>query len=197
MRRAGLPVYGPIADWQHRRVDHWSYQTSAYEQGRFAAAQRAPGAGPFPRCLEVACSEGIFSAMLARDPRIGTLVACDVSPRALARARERLAPFSNVHCRVLDLTGNADLNGPYDLIFCMDVLYYLGVNIAFVARRLTEALAPGGRLVLLHLHPEADKVFWPFVNAPGVQVLSSTVVPDPIRPYQILVLERTDVPSDA
>ena len=92
--------------------------------------------------------------------------------------------------RVYDLTGTARLGGPFDLIFCSEVIYYLGSSVGSVARRLTSVLAPGGRLVLVHQHPESEHVFQPFADCPGVRVLSSTVEADPIRPYQLLVLEK-------
>ena len=73
--------------------DPWDYATSEYEQGKY---RRTLDYLPerTGRTLELGCSVGVFTAMLA--PRCEPLVAVDFSPTALARARERLGDAGNV-----------------------------------------------------------------------------------------------------
>ena len=75
-----------IFDLHHREPDRWSYETSPYERERLAAVLGAIGPGPYERVLEVGCSEGVFTLVLASDDRVGTVTAADVSPRALETA---------------------------------------------------------------------------------------------------------------
>jgi hypothetical protein len=71
----------------------WGYATNSYEQAKYRATldhlPERPG-----RTLELGCSVGVFTAMLA--PRCAHLVAVDFSPTALERARERLGGAENV-----------------------------------------------------------------------------------------------------
>jgi len=178
-----------VFDRRHRGGDPWSYEASPYEQGRMRAALDAAGAGPFPRCLEVGCSEGVFTRLLGADPRVGQVTALDVSATAAAAAARRCADLRHVQVGCGDAL-SSDLGGPHDLIFCMEILYYLGATRGRAARRLVGALAPGGRIVLVHPHPEAAALHRPFALEPRVRVVSRTVAEHPIRPFEVLVLER-------
>lgn len=180
----------PIMDWLHRRPDHWGFDSSPYERRRLVAALQASGSGPFQHCLEVACSEGAFTELLAGDPKVKRITATDVSPRAVARARARLAGQKHVEVRFDNLAGESDLGGPYDLVYCMEVLYYAGAARAIAARRLARVLAPGGRLVLVHPASDAPSLHRPFLEQPELRPISITVFPDPVRPVEICVLTR-------
>ena len=73
--------------------DPWDYATSEYEQAKYRTTlEYLPERTG--RTLELGCSVGIFTAMLA--PRTSHLVAVDFSPTALERAAERLAGAENV-----------------------------------------------------------------------------------------------------
>jgi SAM-dependent methyltransferase len=102
--------------------DPWSYRTSSYEQEKYRATLEALPAGPHRLCLEVGCSIGIFTGLLAR--RCQHVVAIDFSLSALKLAR-----------RHLEGTGNVDLlrasfpeqtpPGAWDVVVCSEILYYL------------------------------------------------------------------------
>lgn len=127
--------------------DPWDYETSAYEQGKY---RRTLDALPTRtgRTLELACSIGVFTAMLA--PRCENLLAVDFSPTALQRARRRLGGADNVEFsrRVLP---EQTPSGPFDTIVCSEVLYYWpGSLVRDGLARIEAALAPGGTLVAVH-----------------------------------------------
>ena len=179
---------------KYRTPDPWNYSTSQYERQRMAEIMAAPGPGPFATCLEIACSEGVFTEMLAGDPRIGRITAMDISPRAVERARERLEGHaSDLQFFVGDLSSE-NFGGRYDLIFCTEVLYYLGIARGEAARRLIEALAPGGLLVLAHADPEASQLHRPFTGSRLTHLRSTRVVSHPTRPVRITVVERLPAP---
>jgi len=134
--------------------DPWDYATSEYEQAKY---RRTLDYLPehTGRTLELGCSVGVFTAMLA--PRASHLVAVDFSPTALERARRRLgaAGARNVEllCRSLPEEMPA---GPFETIVCAEVLYYWSADLVREGLlRIEQALAPGGTLLTVHWrHPD-------------------------------------------
>ena len=105
-----------------RSSDPWDYEGSAYERAKYADTLAALPDRPIARALEVGCSIGVFTELLA--PRCGELVAIDFSARALALASKRLARRRNVTVLEASFPEQAP-PGPWDLIVCSEVLYYL------------------------------------------------------------------------
>ena len=69
--------------------DPWSFETSAYEADEVPRPRSTPWATrTFERALEIGCSIGVFTALLA--PRCAELLALDVSEAALAQAERAL-----------------------------------------------------------------------------------------------------------
>jgi cyclopropane fatty-acyl-phospholipid synthase-like methyltransferase len=129
------------------REDPWDYATSPYEQAKYehTLEELPPRVG---RALELGCSVGVFTAMLA--PRCESLVAVDFSPTALERARARLDGAGNVELRRAELPEETPA-GPFDTIVCSEVLYYWSPALVRTGLRRIEAeLALGGTLVAVH-----------------------------------------------
>jgi SAM-dependent methyltransferase len=133
-------------------ADPWNYATSAYEQAKY---RRTLAYLPVEtgRTLELACSVGVFTAMLA--PRASHLTAVDFSPTALGRARERLAGADQVELLERRLPEGMP-DGPFDTIVCAEVLYYWTADLVVDGiRRIEAALAPDGTLLAVHWrHPD-------------------------------------------
>jgi SAM-dependent methyltransferase len=132
--------------------DPWAYATSEYEQRKYRLTldylPRRTGC-----TLELGCSVGVFTAMLA--PRCDRLVAVDFSPTALARARDRLPGADQVELLRRRLPEEMP-DGPFDTIVCAEVLYYWSAELVRDGlRRIEAALAPGGTLLAVHWrHPD-------------------------------------------
>jgi SAM-dependent methyltransferase len=129
------------------REDPWNYATSAYEQAKYRQTLAAlpPQTG---RTLELGCSVGVFTAMLA--PRSGSLVAVDFSPTALQRARERVAGLEHVEVRQARLPEETPA-GPFETIVCSEILYYWSPGLVRAGlRRFEDELAPGGTFLAVH-----------------------------------------------
>src|ERR671926_160522 len=77
-----------------RRRDPWDYEHSEYEHAKYAQTLAALDGRRFERALEVGCSIGVFTEMLA--PKCDELLAIDSSRRAVAQAEQRLAGVSGV-----------------------------------------------------------------------------------------------------
>jgi SAM-dependent methyltransferase len=178
-----------LFEFRHRRPDPWHYAESAYEQGKYRATLQALGDGPYPNCLEVGCSEGVFTRLLASDSRIGQITALDISSRALDAARERCEGLGSISFVQGGATG-VELDGPYDLAFCAEILSYLGFSRRALAERLTEEVRVGGLVVLVHAWPEAGKLHDQFLACDRrYRLLTRTTVPDEHRPYEVMTIE--------
>ncbi|HTT95614.1 MAG TPA: SAM-dependent methyltransferase [Solirubrobacterales bacterium] len=149
------PDRAPVEHFErlaHESADPWNYATSDYEQGKYRTTlEYLPERTG--RTLELGCSIGVFTAMLA--PRCERLLAVDFSPTALDRARRRLrgAPQVEFACRRLPEGMPA---GPFDTIVCAEILYYWSAELVREGlRRMEEALAPQGTLLAVHWrHPD-------------------------------------------
>jgi SAM-dependent methyltransferase len=132
--------------------DPWDYATSEYEQGKYRTTlEYLPERTG--RTLELGCSVGVFTAMLA--PRTSSLLAVDFSPTALERARERLGGDTRVEFERRSLPEEMP-EGPFDTILCAEILYYWSADLVEEGvARIEAALAPGGTLLAVHWrHPD-------------------------------------------
>jgi len=128
--------------------DPWRLQMSKREAEKYEILLQACGAGPWERALEIGCSIGLFTELLA--PRCARLLAVDISGIAVERARRRLRDSAHVILERRTLPAEMPA-GPFDLVVCSDVLYYWPLDdLRRSARLFEEAVAPGGRLVVLH-----------------------------------------------
>jgi O-methyltransferase len=150
-------------DRSHLRGE-WNFATPA-EQERYqrvlaaVASQRGPGS--WGEVLEVGCSEGLFTSELAR--RCASVTACDISPVALGRARERLAVYPHVQLRQLNVLRDS-VSGMFDVVFVMGVQQFVHSrgDVRRIARKLARALRTGGLLVMnpLRLPPNLERTWW-------------------------------------
>jgi peptidoglycan/xylan/chitin deacetylase (PgdA/CDA1 family)/2-polyprenyl-3-methyl-5-hydroxy-6-metoxy-1,4-benzoquinol methylase len=137
--------------------DPWGY-TNTYEKRKYEQTLSLLPSTPAARALEIGCAEGHFTEQLA--PRVERLLAADISSIALQRAAARCSRLRNIDFRQLDIVKDG-IDGNYDLITCSEVLYYIGTaHLADVARKMAQALAPGGALIMAHanvIEDEPDK----------------------------------------
>jgi peptidoglycan/xylan/chitin deacetylase (PgdA/CDA1 family) len=170
------------AQWEevYRSEDPWAYG-SPYEQLKYRRTLSLLPAGPIGRAMELACSEGRFTEMLA--PRVGQLIASDISQTALDRAQRRCVAQSNVEYRRLDLFDDA-LPRDLDLVVCSEVLYDLADRreLARVAARLADSLVPGGHLLSAHafvLKDEPGRTGYDWDSPFGAKVIAETLAATP------------------
>jgi glycosyltransferase involved in cell wall biosynthesis/peptidoglycan/xylan/chitin deacetylase (PgdA/CDA1 family) len=138
------------AYWENvfQEPDPWNYG-SPYEQEKYSRQLLLLPDRPIARAIEIACAEGRFTEILA--PHVERLIATDISPTALDRARHRCRAQNNIDFRQLDLAIDP-LPEDLDLIICSEVLYYLysDVELKRVAEKFAAALRPGGHLLAAH-----------------------------------------------
>lgn len=124
--------------------DPWGFATSDYEAAKYAATLAALEP-PYASALEVGCSIGVLTARLAE--HCERLLAIDVAESALAQARERV-PRATFERREIPEQWP---DGPFDLIVCSEVLYYLDAAALDQAiDQIERTLAPAGSLLAVH-----------------------------------------------
>jgi peptidoglycan/xylan/chitin deacetylase (PgdA/CDA1 family)/GT2 family glycosyltransferase len=176
--RWAKPLHGRRSFWEavYATADPWDYG-SPFEQTKYRRTLKLLPVKPIVHALEVACSEGVFTAMLAA--KVDHLIASDISTTALERARVRCRAMHNVAFQQLDAFEQA-LPGDLDLIVCSEVLYDLGSReaLARVAEKMRDALAPGGHLLMTHgyvLKDAPERTGWDWTEGFGAQGIAEVM----------------------
>lgn len=143
--RTPLEVFERI---YRRRRDPWGYESRADEQAKYERTLSALGERRYARALEIGSSIGVFTSMLAA--RCDQVVGIEPSATALARASTRLRDQGHVELIQAAVPEGLPA-GPFDLVVCSEVLYYLseGVLIDTIAE-IERQLVPGATLVAVH-----------------------------------------------
>jgi SAM-dependent methyltransferase len=128
--------------------DPWSYATSVYEQDKYAATLDALLKERYPRALEVGCSIGVLTRLLAT--HCDRLLATDISPLALEHARTRCADLPHVEFACMAFPQDCPAER-FDLVVLSEILYYLDpIEIAAAARTLADLVERGGDVHMVH-----------------------------------------------
>ncbi len=134
--------------------DPWRFQTSDYEARKYVQTLAAIGEARVGRALELGCSIGVLTRQLAS--RCDRLVATELSETALDQAKVRCADQPNIDF-VLVRRVNDGFDGEFDLMLLSEVVYYWDDDdMAAIARAVSDHLAAGGRLILVHWLGETD-----------------------------------------
>lgn len=154
--------------WKHG--DFWEFETAEYELVRFARTIEVLQGARFPRGVELGCGAGYFTRLLA--PHVDQLVAYDISPTAIERARAAVGPSGGIDFRAgnaMDYAWRAD--APWDLIVINDTICYLGwlysfFDIAWFVSEIHAAIRPGGRFLMANTMDKHgyDKLLLPHVT---------------------------------
>lgn len=131
--------------------DPWGFETRPYEAEKYRATLAALPRETYRSAFEIGCSIGVLTEGLAG--RCETLLAVDVSEKALDRARRRCAHHGHVRFQVMQVPDEFP-RGTFDLILMSEVGYYWSRDDLLKARRcMLSQLEPGGQVVLLHWTP--------------------------------------------
>jgi cyclopropane fatty-acyl-phospholipid synthase-like methyltransferase len=128
--------------------DPWKFAASPYERGKYEITLDAMPKPRYRSALEVGCSIGVLTRSLAS--RCDTLIAIDAAQTPLLEARRRCADLPRVrfaHMFVPDQWPD----GAFELILLSEVVYYLSRDdVGRLAAKVTNSLAKGGSVILVH-----------------------------------------------
>lgn len=161
------PAY--FEDTYKSDIDPWRFRTSTYEREKYAATIGALSRPLYKSALEVGCSIGVLTGLLAE--RCGSLLAIDASQTAITAAR--LTAPANVSFEVRHLPDQFPA-GPFGLIVLSEVLYYFARDdLRRVADLCLDHLTPGGEILLCHWLGETD---YPLSGVEASELFAAAVV---------------------
>jgi 2-polyprenyl-3-methyl-5-hydroxy-6-metoxy-1,4-benzoquinol methylase len=132
-----------------------------------ALRQESIALAPEGRVLDIGCGDGALTSQLSKNSR--EVMGLDISLEAIKRAKEH--ERENLTFAVHNIERDP-LIGDNSLIICEDVLYYIPfVSMKEVAKKLSDALMPGGILLVIdYLLEDKDTRYY-------YQLLSQFLIP--------------------
>jgi 2-polyprenyl-3-methyl-5-hydroxy-6-metoxy-1,4-benzoquinol methylase len=166
--------------------DPWNFRNSAYEQRKYerTLARILEWRAGSERALELACSIGVFSKMLA--PHFEAVVASDISEEALRGAADYCREYKNISFIRRDL-GELSLDGSFDVIVCAEVLYYVPLaRASSLCQQMERQLRPRGIIVIVG----EIAAGWETILSKQFQRIFSETVPDSTCAYKIMIFQK-------
>jgi cyclopropane fatty-acyl-phospholipid synthase-like methyltransferase len=128
--------------------DPWKFAASPYERDKYTLTLDAMPKPRYRSALEVGCSIGVLTRSLAS--RCHTLIAIDAAQTPLLEARRRCADLPGVRFEHM-FAPDQWPNGAFELILLSEVVYYLSRDdVGRLAAKVTNSLAQGGSVILVH-----------------------------------------------
>lgn len=131
-----------------QNADPWRFATSDYEREKYAATLEALPKAHYRNAVEIGCSIGVLTRQLA--DRCDAILGTDVVASALESARAICADRPNARFEQGAVPRDWP-EGRFDLVVLSEVTYFLDrPDVARLARKVEDALEPGGDVVLVH-----------------------------------------------
>ncbi|WP_430592425.1 PIG-L family deacetylase [Humidisolicoccus flavus] len=143
-----------------KNSDPWRLETRWYEERKRAATLAVLPKPRFSRALEIGCSVGMLTELLAE--RCDALLAIDLSERAVEQTRDRLAASAATRSGTTEVRQQearlALQDARFDLIVFSEVGYYFTLPaLTVLAEHIRDSLSQDGVLVACHWrHPVAE-----------------------------------------
>ncbi len=138
-----------------RHDDPWGFDSRWYEERKRAVLLAALPRRHYRATLEAGCATGALTVHLA--DRSDRVLALDLAPAALERARERLAGRDHVELRRAMLPG-AWPEGEFDLVVLSEVAYYwAGADLDRGLSAAVASVSRDGHLVACHWRHPVDE----------------------------------------
>lgn len=186
------------AEFEHKyetHGDYFHYQGNPYELEKYKRTldlvlkwRRGSASA-----LEIGCSVGLFTAMIARE--FETVTAVDIASEALALAEKQVAGAGRVSY-VRSNVEALNLGRQFDVIFCAEVLMYVRERDAQrVCEMLDSHLGLNGIVIEVSQQDREDgkpKFFhgWDRVLGGYFERIHFETFADPTRPYEISAFAR-------
>ncbi|MDX2334339.1 class I SAM-dependent DNA methyltransferase [Brevundimonas vesicularis] len=136
-------------------ADPWDLASSPYETAKFDRTIAALSTRRAAVALEVGCAGGVLTERLSAV--CDRLLAIDVSPTALERARQSLSGRRKVRFAAAAFPRECPVLDGLDLVVLSEVAYYWSdADLDLAAQRIADGLVDGGRVLLVHWTGETD-----------------------------------------
>ena len=170
--------------------DPWNFRSSEYELEKYRSSIASLGETHFEAGLELGCSIGIQTRMLA--VRCDHLTAMDISETAIREAKKNCSGVSDLTF----IVGNIITDFPnqrFNLVTCCEIGYYLTLkDLDALFNSIANALFADGKLLLVHWTPfvpdyplSGDTVHDRFANFAKNNGLFDHVVKERAERYRI------------
>ncbi len=128
--------------------DPWQFESSRYEQRKYALTLAALPELRYRSAFEPGCSIGVLTSQLAE--RCDLLLATDIVPDVLERARQRCRAFAGVRVETRAIPEDWP-TGPFDLVVLSEIAYYFDrPTLEHIMNRVSATSTPTGTLVAVH-----------------------------------------------
>jgi SAM-dependent methyltransferase len=128
--------------------DPWGFETSWYEQRKYAITLASLPRERYRSAYEPGCSIGVLTRLLA--DRCDALLGSDFVPRAVEAAKRRVAAVPHVRIEQRETPAEWP-DGTFDLIVLSELTYFLQrTDLLALARRAGESLEDGGTLIAVN-----------------------------------------------
>jgi 2-polyprenyl-3-methyl-5-hydroxy-6-metoxy-1,4-benzoquinol methylase len=167
--------------------DPWKYLCSVYERGKYdhALACTLKWRRASDYVLEIGCSIGVFSKMLA--VHFNQVTAIDVSSEALRAAAYYNRSSGNIRFVQGDLR-SVKPDRQYDVIICGEILYYITQKHAQrVCEQLNKFLAPHGVIVTVTGIGNGESDDWNHILSHQFAVICRERVERGVGSYEIVI----------
>jgi len=149
--------------------DPWDFQTSPYEQQKYQATLAMLAGRRFSNALEIGCSIGVFTQMLAK--QCDALLGVDLAATALAAAAARCGALPHIRFETRQIPADWPAQ-KFDLMLFSEILYFLSpADIAATAALACASALPDGIALLVNYTEQinepcsGDEAAAHFINA--------------------------------
>lgn len=164
--------------------DPWNLASSEYESAKFAHTHDVLADRRYANALEIGCAHGVLTCHLA--PICDSILAVDISTRALGKARVRLGDRAGVMLAQMAFPQETPDIEAFDLVVLSEVAYYWDLeDLDRASKWLRDHVALGGRVILVHYTGETD---YPQSGDEAVEILWSNLASD----FDVELAERRE-----
>ena len=126
---------------------------------------RAAGLQPHHRVLEVGCGIGTVSHLIAKKTPDGSVLAVDISPESIGKAKSLWSAYKNLTFEVSDMKDFQKPKMKFDFIVFPDVLEHIPVEDHLALFQTIQKHAAKGAVIFIHI-PAPRFLEWMIKNEP-------------------------------
>jgi hypothetical protein len=149
--------------------DPWKFETSLYEQRKYAITVASLPRFRYRSAYEPGCSIGVLTELLAN--RCDRLLSSDIIPSALQRAETRLRRKSHVWLEERSIPMQWP-SGPFDLVVLSEIAYYFdATDLGRIMTCAMESTVRGAHVVGVHWRGETN---YPLIGDEAHEIIART-----------------------